>query len=180
MRADRQPTIAAIRKYKPHRLVAVLRDGKEQEIGLSRRANRWEELAKLLDGIDWETVKVLDEKGVVQGVVETDEESDDEEEIDYVTIQVERLVKINMESVAVAMGETRRMFADTMKAQGDILVAMSTAMGTMQEAYTTALATQKTALLAAGVAGAEGDGDKTVEMMKMAMMLMQSKPQPAG
>jgi hypothetical protein len=176
MRADRRnPIINKIRRLKGDSFSVKLRDGTTREVTLSDKANRWEVLLDTLEKLPWKTIEVSAADKLL-GVVDNDQEDEDEDEeedesiTDEIARAVERLVKINQTSNVVTMQETRKMFADAMKAQGDVMASMVSAMQTLQETYTVALQVQRAHLTTAGPAG-DDDDDKVMKMVQMAMAL---------
>ena len=171
-RADREPHIRALRNHKGTKFLVTLRDGATKTLVLSTKANKWELLKDTLEAIPWLSVEAQNEKGEALGIVERDadffEEDEDEGDIDSVPAMVRELVKINMASTAAAMQETRKMFADVMKAQSEVIGAMTSSISTLQETYTLAMQVQRSMI---GSGGAPAEDDKVMEMVKMVMML---------
>lgn len=163
MRADRRdPIIAALRKHKPHKFEAVLRDGTKKTIPLSTKANRWELLSELLDAIPWVSIEALDTDGQTLGAVEREGDFD---EGDPDIIRAEGMSRVILQAITVAMQETRKMFADTMKANADMARSMLESQHVVIESYQLAMKVQAASI------GSPEEKDNVMEMMKMAMML---------
>jgi hypothetical protein len=168
MRADRRdPIIASLRRFKPHRFEVKLRDGATKTVPLSTKANRWELLSDTLNVLPWVTIEALDEQGSTLGAIERD--GDVEVDADPEIERAEAITRIMLSAVSTAMQETRKMFADTMKANAEMCKAMLESQHVVVESYQLALKVQASTMLSQAP-DSEGD-DKLMEMFKMAMML---------
>lgn len=178
MRADRDPIIAKLRRLKGAKYIAHLVDSTSKTLVLSTKANKWEELQRTLQSLQWMTVEAVDADGGVLGVVESDIDYE-EEDMDPVVASTTAIVKIITGAIGQAMQETRRMFADSMSANSKLVEGVLTSVHTMQESYQLALQVQRTALISGATPGADGgdfDGAKIMEMMKLAAMFMNKQP----
>jgi hypothetical protein len=167
MRADRRnPLIAQLRRYKPTKFELTLRDGTKKNVPLSTKQNRWEQLDDLLEALPWVGIEAQDNEGNVLGAIDREGEADIEEN-DPDIARAEAFSRILLSAIATAMSETRKMFADTMKAQNEMARSMLESQHVVVESYQLALKVQQNVMLQAG---GEGD-DKFNEMLKMAMMM---------
>ena len=185
MRADRRdPTIAALRRFKPHSFVVNVRGGEQRKVPLSTKQNRWELLSDTLSILPWETIEAFDTSGNLLGAVERDGDELDEGLGDDVT-DVGAMSRLILDAVRVTMQETRRMFADTIQGFGELTKGMLESMHVMRESYSMAMKVQASA---AALEGDEGN-DAVAKMLQMAMQLqmgsklaqaaLPSKPKPA-
>lgn len=171
MRADRDPTIASLRRLKGAKYSVVLSDGTEKQLVLSTKANKWEQLARVLESMQWVSIQVLDGNGAVLGVVENDEDYDTDDDGDPVIAQTTAMARIITQVIGQTMQETRKMFADAMTAQSRLVESVITSVQTLQESYQLALTVQRSAMVANSGGGEEPEGAQIMEMLKMAMML---------
>jgi hypothetical protein len=169
MRADRRnPLIAQLRRYKPSKFELTLRDGTKKNVPLSTKQNRWEQLDELLSTVPWTVIEAHDTEGNLLGAVERDGELvDDDQDPDIG--RAEAFSRILLSAVSTAMQETRKMFADTMRANAEMCKAMLESQHVVVESYQLALKVQQNVMLQAG-GESQGD-DKFNEMLKMAMMM---------
>lgn len=179
MRADRRnPTIAALRRFKPTKFEVTLRDGTKKDVPLSTKQNKWEQLETIIDGLAWVTIEAQNDKGETLGVVE-DEAPDDGDLVDVDPVeQLERIAKIMADTclrvMTTTQTETRKMFADSMRANGEVLGSVVESMRVVQDSYSMALKIQ-----AATGAGEGGEDDGVMQMMKMAMAMKFGGPMPS-
>jgi hypothetical protein len=165
MRADRRdPTIAALRKHKPTKFEATLRDGTTKTITLSTKQNRWELLSDTLEALPWVSIQSLDNDGNVLGAIDRE---GDYEEIDPDVLRGEGIAKIILNAVQVAMSETRKMFADSMKANADMCRSMLESQHVVVESYQLAMKVQAATI----GQSAPGEEDNVMKMLQMAMAL---------
>ncbi len=182
MRADRKdPNIAALRRFKPTKFTATLRDGSQRELVLSTKANKWELLSGVLEALPWERIEALDDKGGILGVVDRDIEEEEDEGYG-VSDEVAVYFKMLKEAQQTTLHEARLMFADRDKRDAARDDAVTNAIHAMKEAYE-AMAegyqmTIKMASLTAAAGGPAGD-DKVMQMMQMAAMMFTNKA-PSG
>jgi pectin methylesterase-like acyl-CoA thioesterase len=154
---------------KAAKLVATMRDGSTKPLVLSTKANRWEQLLEVMEALPWVSIEGTDADNGVLGIVERDENhawEDDEVSGDSMVDTVERLVKINMAAVAGAMQETRKMFADVLKAQSDVIASVVEAQGALSNTYQQAMRVQAANMAIPG----GGEDDQVMKMMAMALM----------
>jgi hypothetical protein len=173
MRADRRdPIINALRKFKPVRFVATLRDGTTKDLVLSTKQNRWELLSDTINVLPWATIEALDEKGSVLGAVERESDTEEileDDPIDVAMTGVERFAKILLNVMTTTQTETRKMFADSMKVHADMASSMLESQRVLHESYSLALKVQSAALQ--GASTGEGGEDGVMKMLQMAMAL---------
>lgn len=185
MRADRKdPNIAALRRFKPTKFTATLRDGTARELVLSTRANKWEILADTLGALPWDRIEALDGTGAVLGVVDREREEagpDDGDDYADEPSDVAKYVAMMKDVQLSTLHEARLMFADRDRRDATRDAAVTESIHAMKEAYEAmADGYQMTIKMTAMAAGTEGEGgDKTMQMMQMAAMLM-SKQAPSA
>lgn len=178
MRADRRnPIIKELRRFKPAKFLITLRDGTTKEAPLSTKANKWEIFDELIERLPWAAIEAQSTDGQTLGVVESDEEPDEDDvQIDGADI-FERMAKIACDTVLRAVTatqqETRKMFTDAMRGNAEALTNLVESQRAMQDGYQVAL---KVASMTRVSDGAPDGGDPVMEMMKMAMMVQAGKP----
>lgn len=74
----REVLLSYLKRLRPAKLVAVDADGKEQEVAIPNRRERWAAVARTLDGMVWSQVKCLDAKGALLGVLGGDDDGADD------------------------------------------------------------------------------------------------------
>lgn len=169
MRADRRdPVIAALRKHKPTKFEATLRDGTKKQIPLSTKANRWELLSDTLEVIPWVTIEALDNEGQTLGAIEREGEFDDE--LDPEVARNEGFARIIAGVVSTTMAECRKMFGESMRANQDMARSMSESLHVVNDSYNLAMKIQAATL---GQAATPEGEDNVFKMIQMAMMLKQ-------
>jgi len=166
MRADRRdPVIAGLRRFKPTKFEVTLADGTKKPVPLQTKANRWELLSDLLEKLPWVHIEAQDTEGNILGAIERDADVDVEPDTDIV--RAEGLARVIVNAVAMAMSETRKMFADTMRAQTEMMRSMAESSHFVSQSYQTAMRVQ-----ASTIATPEGDADdKLMQMIQMALAL---------
>lgn len=178
MRADqRNPTIKALRRFKPSKFAATLRDGSTRDLELSTRANKWEILENTINSLPWTRIEALSDGGAVLGCVDAEEDEIIEETEGGIADDVERLTKIMQQVQQSTMVECRRMFADQQRVQGEMAAAMMDSMKVMQESYQMAI--KMTAMAGVSSGGEAGEQDKVMQMIQMAMAMKFGTPAPA-
>jgi hypothetical protein len=179
MRADqRDPVIKQLRKFKPTKFSATLRDGTVRELVLATRANKWELLLDTIGTMPWVRIEAQDEAGRVLGAVDRDDEdaADDDDE-GGIADDVERLTRIMKDVQTSTMVECRRMFADQTRVNAEMAAGMLESMRVMQESYQMAI--KMTAMSAVSTNGETGEQDKVMQMIQMAMAMKFGTPMPA-
>lgn len=165
MRADRRdPIIAALRKHKPTKFEATLRDGTKKQIPLSTKQNRWELLSDTLEVLQWVTIESLDNDGNTLGAIEREGEFDDEQ--DPEVVRGENFARIIVSAVTAAMSETRKMFADSTRANAEIIRSLVDSQHVVTENFQMAMRIQATAL-----GQVQPEEDNVTKMLQMAMAL---------
>lgn len=183
MRADRRdPTIAALRRFKPHAFVFTLRDGTQKNVPLSTKQNRWEQLLAIMEKWPWAQIEAQDADGKTLGLVEAEQDEEEviDEDYDAVSASVERITRQMLTVMTTTQQETRKSFESTLRAYGDMAASMMEAMNVVRESYSLAIkAQQMTEIVGAG--GDGHDAGSTENMMKLLMMaqsLMSNGPKP--
>jgi hypothetical protein len=163
---------------KATKFLVTLNSGDIKTLSLSSKRNRWDDLSRLLESLDWRRIEGQDDKGVTLGVLagEGDEgELDvDDEDDGPLPDEVAKYVKIMQGCYHDAMTQTRAMFSDQLSGLGGMVETMVSAMRVQQESYAAAMKLQ-----AATLTQPEGEGepDPTAKMMEIAAALYLQNPQ---
>lgn len=181
MRADfKSPVIKTLRRFKPTKFLATLRDGSTRELGLSTKANKWEQLLTVIEALPWTRIEALNDENVVLGLVdqETDEE-EPEDDIGDVGGEVMALTKIMQQVQFTTMQQCAKMFEARDKRDERIAQSMADAMDVMKESYQMAIKMTAMAGAASSGGGEPGEPDKVFQMIQMAMAMKFGTPPPA-
>lgn len=178
MRADRRnPVIKELRRFKPAKFLITLRDGTRKEAPLSTKANKWEIFDELIERLPWAVIEAQSTDGATLGVVESDEEPDEDFETDGADVY-ERMAKISgdlcIRIMTTTQQETRKMFTDAMRGNAEALTNLVESQRAMQDGYQVAL--KVASMTKIGDGQAPDGSDPVMEMMKMAMMINAGKP----
>lgn len=175
MRADRQnPHIAELRRLKPVSFVIKLRDGTQRDVPLSTKQNKWELLLRIIDKLPWTSIEALDNDGKLLGVVEQDDDSEDEGEyVDEEIIRAKAIAVIIKDAVQFAMVETRKNFELQIRGYDQMATRMLDSQQVMADSYRTAMQVQQ---LNANVPPEEQD--KVMQMLQIAFAMMTSGKPP--
>lgn len=175
MRADRQnPHIAELRRLKPVSFVIKLRDGTQRDVPLSTKQNKWELLLRIIDKLAWTSIEALDNDGKLLGVVEQDDDSEEEGEyVDEEIIRAKAIAVIIKDAVQFAMVETRKNFELQIKGYDQMATRMLDSQQVMADSYRTAMQVQQ---LNANVPPEEQD--KVMQMLQIAFAMMTSGKAP--
>lgn len=174
MRADRRdPVIAEIKRYKSVALLVHMRSGDPRTVPVPTKANRWELLSETLAKLDWVRIECLDRDEKLLGIVESDEQADDERDVGE--DRDERMAKLISDVVDRTTLRVASMFQAQMGSFVELASATTAGLRAVQETYATALRVQAASMAGQQDVGADGD---VMKMLQMASMLQASKPQP--
>jgi hypothetical protein len=177
---QRDPVVKALRRMKATKFLVTLSNGDIKTLSLSSKRNRWDDLSRLLESLDWRRIEGQDDKGVTLGVLagEGDDvgELDDDELDDAGPLpdEVAKYVKIMQGCYHDAMTQTRAMFSDQLSGLGGMVETMVSAMRVQQESYAAAMKLQAATLTQPE---GEGESDPTQKMLEIAAALYMQNPQ---
>jgi hypothetical protein len=179
MRADQKsPVVKRLRQFKPTKFLATLRDGSTRELGLSTKANKWEQLLNVIEAIPWVRIEALSDDNVVLGIVDQEVDDDLEDDAGSDAGDVMALTKIMMQVQQSTMLECRRMFEGQHRVQAEMASSMMDSLRAMQEGYQLAI---KMTAMAGATSGGDpetGEPDKVMQMIQMAMAMKFGTPPP--
>jgi hypothetical protein len=176
---QRDPVVKALRRMKATKFLVTLMSGDIKTLSLSSKRNRWDDLSRLLESLEWRRIEGQDDKGVTLGVLAGEGDDDVESDIDDddagpLPDEVAKYVKIMQGCYHDAMTQTRAMFSDQLSGLGGMVETMVSAMRVQQESYAAAMKLQAATLTQPE---GEGEADPTQKMLEIAAALYMQNPQ---
>jgi len=159
--------VEELKKYTPVGLRVELGDGTAKAVAVARSGNRWSKSAKIIESLDWVRIECLDKDGKVCGVIECDEDDEDDYIDDAAPDANVKLARVMVDVMRCSVREFRSTFEGQMNAMTKLCEAMTSGLASVSESYQQALKVQAAQL----TMGAGGGDDDVMKMMQMAMML---------
>lgn len=177
---DRHPeAVAQVKRLAPSQLRVYQPDGGEKTVAISKGKNKWASLTTTLDAMPWDRIECLDAKGAVIGVIESDDADDYDDEDDEDMGKGHKQVRVLAGLVKATLTEARKMFQVQIDGFSKVLEAQAEAMSNLQQTHELQMRVQLAAHASEMAGRGGGDDTQMMELLKLAFMTSQMKPQPA-
>lgn len=149
------PVLEAIKKLKPHSLVAHLADGTAQPVALPASRKKWQVISNTLEALDWFQIRCLDKSGNLLGVVqgEGDLPGFDDDVDNRQMVVLGRLQRLMLDAQDVALKRNNEANQQLVDACVKMTRVMSERLIALEKAFASNLALVQEALTSPEEAG---------------------------
>ena len=142
------PVLEAVKKLKPHSLVAMLADGSSQPIALPASRKKWQVIRDTLEALDWFQIRALDKAGNLLGVVQGEDggEAFDDDVDNRQMVVLGRLQRLMLDAQDVALKRNNEQTQQLIDACVKMTRVMSERLIALEKAFASNLALVQEAL----------------------------------